>query len=213
MNDLLIIICIISVAAIVVLILRNRFSNFADFTDRCVNKIHRQIFKEFKFDERIQELENTIQESNNNMDEKFYNPVEERILHALQKMQCNIQKSEEGTILFEYQGEWFVIYTSKDNLWIIMRDANWYVVPLNDIDELAIVRRTVNDVNWNTTCTFVYRIDEEDQKLYLDMLYRCIIFPEIPDIEALLKSLFAIFFTEKRFFMTQLEEERNKEKK
>ena len=185
------------------------------YIDRLVMTIRRTLPDGFNGDDKQDKDNGNTADGNgnDNMEEKFDNPVEERMIRALQNMQCDIQNRNEGACLFEYQGELFAMYTAKDSLWVNLRDPNWHTVPLDDIDELAIVRKTVNNVNWHSTGRFVYYIDEEERTMRLDLLYSFILFKEIADLESVLRALLSIFFREKTFFMKQLEEERSKAKK
>ena len=92
-----------------------------------------------------------------------YTP-EEIIVAALRELQCNISSADQDKyhLSFEYQSEHFTINWSEDSRFVHLYDTFWYSFDKTDIDQLAKVKRIINDINWNSEVTLSYSLLESD---------------------------------------------------
>lgn len=135
-------------------------------------------------------------------------PIKQRCIDTLHKLGCTTQNDGDNWTIFAYQGEHFVMYTAEDSLWVHLVDLPWLNVPLDDIDEVALVRKVVNEMNRLISLKLVYKIDKEDNKLNIETVHDFVAFPEIHDLDAYFTAILNSFFKTQREFMKQLDKER-----
>lgn len=135
-------------------------------------------------------------------------PIKQRCIDTLHKLGCTTEDIEGNWTIFTFQGEHFAIGTSEDSLWAYLIDCQWFDTPLDDIDEVALVRKVVNEMNKQTSLKLVYTIDKENNKLTLETRYDIVVFPEIIDLEVYLTAILNLFFKTKHDFIILLDKER-----
>ena len=160
----------------------------------------------------ITEMEKQDDKTLQNMETNGISPLEKRFVDTLHQMGCKIENQKDGNIFFQYQGEWFIVYTMADSFWAAIKDPSWYRVPLDDIDEMALVRKTINEQNWNDTIKYVYWMDEEKKEMYVETLFQFLAMPEIKQFDEYLKLVFRMFFIAKHDFKARLDSNRNRNK-
>lgn len=120
----------------------------------------------------------------------------------------NMCKDEEDHFYVTYQGEHFTIAYSEENPYITIYDVAWYSAELNDIDNLSMVRKAVNECNKQNLSTILYTIDKEENCVNVHTRQNIIFGLFIPDIEDYLRSRFEDSFRQHHNFYRQIEEVR-----
>ena len=118
-------------------------------------------------------------------------------IELLKQLNCEaaVAEEDENRLCFQYQGELFVIDTSNESFFIDIWDPRWYIVPLDDLEQMSNVRKAINTINNYSGTTIVYCIEEEGQKFVLHSKRQCILTKEIPHVKEYLRALLNDFFT------------------
>ena len=118
-------------------------------------------------------------------------------IELLKQLNCEaaVAEEDENRLCFNYQGELFVIDTSNESFFIDIWDPRWYIVPLDDLEQMSNVRKAINTINNYSGTTIVYSIEEEGQKFVLHSKRQCILTKEIPHVKEYLRALLNDFFT------------------
>lgn len=118
-------------------------------------------------------------------------------IELLKQLNCEVfvSEEEENRLDFKYQGEHFIIDATNESFFINIWDPGWYVVPLDDLEQMSNVRKAVNTINNYSGTTIVYYIEEEGQKFVLHSKRQCILTKDIPQVKEYLKALLGDFFT------------------
>lgn len=118
-------------------------------------------------------------------------------IELLKQLNCEVTVLEENEnrLYFEYQGEHFIIDATNESFFINIWDPGWYVVPLDDLEQMSNVRKAVNTINNYSGTTIVYYIEEEGQKFILHSKRQCILPKDLPHVKEYLRALLGDFFT------------------
>ena len=118
-------------------------------------------------------------------------------IELLKLLNCKaaVAEEDENRLCFQYQGELFVIDTSNESFFIDIWDPRWYIVPLDDLEQMSNVRKAINTINNYSGTTIVYSIEEEGLKFVLHSKRQCILTKEIPHVKEYLRALLNDFFT------------------
>ena len=106
-----------------------------------------------------------------------------------------VSEEEENRLDFKYQGEHFIIDATNESFFIYIWDPGWYVVPLDDLEQMSNVRKAINTINTHGGVTIFYSIEEEGQIFVLHSKRQCILTKDIPQVKEYLKALLGDFFT------------------
>ena len=86
------------------------------------------------------------------------------VLSTLRRMNCQPMETEEGRIIFEYQGVKFLMEAEDDCLFVNLIWPWCHSFNIYDINEYARVRKVVNDVNsWSSCTVFLIEYRESDE--------------------------------------------------
>ncbi|MGE9954246.1 hypothetical protein ACQRAV_06310 [Segatella copri] len=118
-------------------------------------------------------------------------------IELLKQLNCEVfvSEEEENRLDFKYQGEHFIIDATNESFFINIWDPGWYVVPLDDLEQMSNVRKAVNTINNYSGTTIVYYIEEEGQKFILHSKRQCILPKDLPHVKEYLRALLGDFFT------------------
>lgn len=118
-------------------------------------------------------------------------------IELLKQLNCEVfvSEEEENRLDFKYQGEHFIIDATNESFFINIWDPGWYVVPLDDLEQMSNVRKAVNTISNYSGTTIVYYIEEEGQKFILHSKRQCILPKELPHVKEYLRALLGDFFT------------------
>ena len=118
-------------------------------------------------------------------------------IELLKQLNCKaaVAEEDENRLYFEYHGEHFIIDATNESFFINIWDPKWYIVPLDDLEQMSNVRKAINTINNYSGTTIVYCIEEEGQKFVLHSKRQCILTKEIPHVKEYLRALLNDFFT------------------
>ena len=133
-------------------------------------------------------------------------------LELLKQLNCEVfvSEEEENRLDFKYQGEHFIIDATNESFFINIWDPGWYVVPLDDLEQMSNVRKAVNTINNYSGTTIVYYIEEEGQKFILHSKRQCILPKDLPHVKEYLRALLDDFFAVQKWLSKEIETQ-NKE--
>ena len=133
-------------------------------------------------------------------------------IELLKQLNCEVSVAEEdeNRLYFEYQGEHFIIDATNESFFINIWDPGWYVVPLDDLEQMSNVRKAVNTINNYSGTTIVYYIEEEGQKFILHSKRQCILPKDLPHVKEYLRALLDDFFAVQKWLSKEIETQ-NKE--
>ena len=128
-------------------------------------------------------------------------------IDLLKQLNCTaaVAEEDENRLCFQYQGELFVIDTSNESFFIDIWDPRWYIVPLEDLEQMSNVRKAINTINNYSGTTIVYCIEEEEQKFVLHSKRQCILPKDLPNVKEHLSALLNDFFTVKLWLSEQID--------
>ena len=127
-------------------------------------------------------------------------------IELLKQLNCEVSVAEEdeNRLCFQYQGELFVIDASNESFFIDIWDPRWYIVPLDDLEQMSNVRKAINTIDNYSGTTIVYCIVEEEQKFVLHSKRQCILPKDLPNVKEHLSALLNDFFTVKLWLSEQI---------
>ena len=89
-------------------------------------------------------------------------------------------KDGDEVIYFMFQAENFSLQVSPDCYFCHMIDPVWHSFDVSDFNELALVKRVINDMNWVSPLNVVYT-KSSDEKLYeINTTYNLFVDDSIP---------------------------------
>ena len=135
-------------------------------------------------------------------------------LEILKRVNCQVifDDDDPDRLLFTFQGEHFVINASNGYRMIVIWDMFWYSVDVENLEEVSLLRKAINNVNLNGPRTLVYTITE-DKKMWVHTKFDTILDPGITDVQNYLPCILGFFFDTKRSLMSEIDRLRNEEKK
>ena len=135
-------------------------------------------------------------------------------LEILKRVNCQVifDDDDPDRLLFTFQGEHFVINASNGYRMIVIWDMFWYSVDVENLEEVSLLRKAINNVNLNGPRTLVYTITE-DKKMWVHTKFDTILDPGITDVQNYLPCILGLFFDTKRSLMSEIDRLRNEEKK
>ena len=127
-------------------------------------------------------------------------------IELLKQLNCEVFVSEENEnrLDFKYQGEHFIIDATNESFFINIWDPGWYVVPLDDLEQMSNVRKAVNTINNYSGTTIVYYIEEEGQKFILHSKRQCILPKDLPHVKEYLRALLDDFFAVQKWLSKEI---------
>lgn len=113
---------------------------------------------------------------------------------------------EDEAIYFTFQAENFTLRVSTGCCFCHLVDPVWHTFDVTDVNELALVKKVINDLNWISPANVVYT-KSDDGKLY-ELNTTCNLFVDdsIPYPNYLLKVLNDFFLTKNTFYRMLAEE-------
>lgn len=130
---------------------------------------------------------------------------------ALHRLNLQYEFDAEQNFIVRYQGETFRIVAEDENVYLQIQDLRWYDAPLDDIDNLSLLYKAVNECNMRNMVRLVYTYDRAENELSLHALYDILWMSQIPDIEALLVASFEKMLRAHHLFFQVMEELRREE--
>ena len=151
--------------------------------------------------------ENELFKNNLNMSEVSIIKTKELCLEELKNLNCQVSFDEEDpdSMLFNYQGENFMINASNECRMITIWDQFWYDVDLDNLEDVSRVRKAINSVNISIAPTLVYSFVEETHKMWVHTKLTALFDAEISDKQNYLRALFSVFFDAHRWLLAEID--------
>lgn len=128
----------------------------------------------------------------------------------LAKMNCQYDENDDGSLFFTYQGERFWLTSNKESAWIRIIDLQWYDCPLDNLEEISCMQKAINTANSGQSCTAIYVISKEDNKMIVYSKCDLLIFSHFPAPDQYLATWLACFFRLKQEVVMEFEKEKQK---
>ena len=130
--------------------------------------------------------------------------TKELALSLLTGLGCSPKETEEGRIMFDFQGITFLMETVDECLFVNLIWPWCHSFSKFDIDEFARVRQVINDINMRGAATVFYGItDSDDVAVHIKKHF--LLVPQIPHLEDYLKLMFDSFFRTARTLDVEIE--------
>lgn len=132
------------------------------------------------------------------------------LISSLREMNADYKvekvSDEDEVIYFTFQAENFTLRVSTGCCFCHLVDPVWHTFDVTDVNELALVKKVINDLNWMSPANVVYT-KSDDGKLY-ELNTTCNLFVDesIPYPNYLLKVLNDFFLTKNTFYRMLAEE-------
>lgn len=133
------------------------------------------------------------------------------LMVALRKLNLQYEFDDDQNFLVTYQGEQFRIIAENDKPWIQVQDCWWYGESLDDIDNLALLHRAVNECNIRDANKMVYTYNKEEHEVGIHTLRDLLWLPQIPDSDQYLQAAFDTMLRSHHYFFRMMEELRKEE--
>ena len=154
----------------------------------------------------------TISAMDNNEIPKEAKPATKDLAYSLlHKLGCAPEETEDGRIKLEFQGITFLMEAVNDCLFVNLIWPWCHSFSIFDIDEFARVRKVVNEINMNSSCTVFYIPNPESDEVAVHIKKHLLLTPQIPNIEEYMKVMFRSFFVAQRELVTEIEKYRLQE--
>lgn len=171
-------------------------------------KTKKNMKKKQKETDKTEEVEDVEIPVGNNISEVSTRTLLQLALHSLN---LQYEFDAEQDFIVRYQGETFRIIAEDENTYLHIQDLRWYDAPLDDIDNLSLLYKAVNECNMHNMVRLVYTYDRAENELSLHSLYDILWMSEIPDIDALLVASFEKMLRAHHLFFHVMEELRREE--
>lgn len=154
----------------------------------------------------------TISAMDNNEIPKEAKPATKDLAYSLlHKLGCAPEETEDGRIKLEFQGITFLMEAVNDCLFVNLIWPWCHSFSIFDIDEFARVRKVVNEINMNSSCSVFYIPNPESDEVAVHIKKHLLLTPQIPNIEEYMKVMFRSFFVAQRELVTEIEKYRLQE--
>lgn len=130
---------------------------------------------------------------------------------VLHKLNLQYEFDDSQNFIVKYQGETFRVIAEDESAYLYIQDLHWYDAPLDDIDNLSLVYKAVNECNMRDMVRLVYTIDGAENELSLHVLYDILWLSQIPNMESYLQASFDKMLRAHLLFFRQMEELRREE--
>lgn len=130
---------------------------------------------------------------------------------ALHSLNLQYDFDSEQNFIVRYQGETFRIIAENEDVYLQIQDLRWYDAPLDDIDNLALLHRAVNECNIRDVNKIVYTYNKEEREIGLHVLREILWLPQIPGSDQYLQTTFDTMLRSHHFFFRMMENLRREE--
>ncbi len=133
------------------------------------------------------------------------------LMVALHELNAQFEFDNDQHFKVTYQGEYFRIIAENDSYWIHIQDCWWYEASLDDIDNLALLHRAVNECDIRDVNKMVYTYNKVEREVWLHTLRDLLWIPQIPDPAQYLQSTFNSMLRSHQLFFRVMEDIRHEE--
>ena len=111
----------------------------------------------------------------------------------------------EHRINFMFQGEYLFCDYNNESPFVAFYDVWWYSADMYDIDNVAAVRKAVNDCNLSNRSTLVYSMNEDNKKMGVHNRTVVPVLSQMPHLDEYLKAVLSDFFQQHNLFYQQVQ--------
>lgn len=133
------------------------------------------------------------------------------LMVALRKLNLQYEFDDDQQFMVTYQGERFRLIAENEHAWIQIQDCWWYRESLDDIDNLALLHRAVNECNIRDVNKIVYTYNKVEREIGLHVLRDILWLPQIPTPDQYLQTTFDTMLRSHQFFFRMMESLRKEE--
>lgn len=127
------------------------------------------------------------------------------LLDTLKQLNCEVTKVENraNRWAFQYQGIWYHVDAWDDNCCIVIWCFDWQRVKLDNLEQVCLVRRALNDVNVyiDEAAPIIYTLDEEDNTMNLHTKVVTVFGAMLDDTVSFMQMMLAKTFSAKSHFV------------
>ena len=139
-------------------------------------------------------------------DVKIADETRDLVIETLKEMGCDYEEVNELRIDFVYQGERFLVEAKNDCYFINVYDLWWYdLSTCCEVEEFAAMQKAINEVNANASCTVLYTVNQETERIGVHTRKNVLFIRQIPDLKGYLTSVLDDFFKVQRAVLTEIE--------
>ena len=122
--------------------------------------------------------------------------TQDLFLETLTKIGCQYSADDEDKerFYFAYQGENFTVDMNNERQYVNLWDMFWESVELYDIDQLARLKKVINESNLRFATTTVYTVNEAGSTVDVHCKSVILFCAQIPDLETYLRAELNDFF-------------------
>ena len=154
------------------------------------------------YDSNIELEQKNIEENVTYMEETI--STKQLALRIIENIGSKPQFTEEGRILFEYQGINFLMEATDDCKFVNLIWPWCHSFSKFDIDEVARARQVVNEVNMNDSLSVFYTITDSDE-VALHIKKHFLLVPQVSEVEEYLRVILNGFFRTARTLNLEIE--------
>ena len=135
----------------------------------------------------------------------------ELLFTVLRNLKLEYKSDPDEDIMFTYQGEHFEIWAQDESKFIEIRYLWWFDAPLDDIDNLSIIHKAVNECNIYGKDRIVYNYLTDENTINLHTFSYFLWIPQIPEIEKYFKCMLEDAMKSQRLFFQTMEKIRREQ--
>lgn len=157
-------------------------------------------YKQHKESEKLKEIE--AEDATDDIEEKplIMRDARNILLQSLRELQCEPEDDEkENMITFTYQSEHFAVRYDDKNRFLHLLDLYWYSCDGADVDQVAKIKKVINDINWRCTVNLSYTYDDNG-KMHIHTTYQMLCVEQMNFTEYLTSILQECFQVHNLFF-------------
>ena len=134
-----------------------------------------------------------------------------RILLAstLQKLNIEYELDKDGDYFITYHGERFLLIVNEKDTTLYIKDYYWYSSALDDIDNLSVLHRAINECNSRCLSTLIYQYFSDENEVGVHSKRDLLWIPQIPDKEKYLRDVLDDMLKMHNYFFRWIEEIRH----
>ena len=132
------------------------------------------------------------------------------LVRTLQEMGCPMTFDKDKGIYFTFQGQHFVAVAEDNLLCIDVYYPWWEDCSLYDVEQLAQLKRAINEANKVTRVITYFSVREEDDVVGVHSKKNLLFIPQIPNLTDYLQAMLENFFQTRHFMEGELERLKNK---
>lgn len=125
---------------------------------------------------------------------------------TLRKLNIEYELDRDNDFIITYHGEKILLVARDDDPMLHIKDYWWYSAPLDDIENLSIVHRAVNECNTRCYNTLFYDYTKDDHEINVHSTRDILWIPQIPDIDKYLRETLDDLLKMHNYFFRWIEE-------